>query len=85
MTYQKPIKTFGADTLMGAFVIAQDTANSREGSYAIEAFENKKIIKGKADDAEVLVPFHAVAILEYGTITEDAEKTDPYCGGGYSG
>lgn len=82
MTYKKPLKGFNATTLMGFPVDAMDEANKREGSYAIEAFEGRKTIKGKAEDAEVLVPFHAVKTAMYGTFTEDAEKADPYCGGG---
>lgn len=84
MTYKKPLKGFNATTLMGFPVDAMDEANKRDGSYAIEAFEGKKTIKGiGTNDAETLVPFHAVKTAMYGTFTEDAEKEDPYCGGGY--
>lgn len=82
MTYTKPLKYFIANTLMGTNISVSDTAESREGSYAIEAFENKKIIKSKSGDVEVLVPFHAVKTARWQIGTEDAEKADPYCVGG---
>lgn len=86
MTYKKPLKDFQGTTLMGQVLMAEDTLEGeRLGSYAIEAFEAHKTIKGKKeamDNGELLVPFHAVKSAMYATLTEDAVRTDPYCGGG---
>lgn len=89
MTYKKPIKYFQGTTLMDEPLSAGDNGIKREGSYAIEAFEAHKIVKAYTADPETgndiktLIPFHAIKLAEYVTITENAEKTDPYCGGGY--
>lgn len=81
MTYKKPLKVFDGITLMGEGIPAQDTATSRLGSDAISAFEAHKTITAEDDDKKVLVPFHAIKTAAYATMTEDAERTDPYCGG----
>lgn len=78
MTYKKPLKAFNGTTLMGEEISAEDTATSRLGSYAIEAFEAHKIIKTEAENRKMLTPFHAVKQAMYATLTEDAERTDPY-------
>ena len=81
MTYTKPLKAFQGTTLMSEIVGAQDTATSRLGSDAISAFEAHKTIKTEAESRVMLTPFHAVKSAMYGVLTEDAERTDPYCGG----
>lgn len=83
MTYKKPLKTFEGTTLMGEQIDANDTATSRIGNDAIEAFKAHKTIKAEAsENRKMLTPFHAVKSAMYGTLTDDAERTDPYCGGG---
>lgn len=81
MTYKKPLKAFMAETLMGESIVARDTATSRIGSDAISSFEAHKTIKTEVENRKMLVPFHAVKKANYDIFTEDAERTDPYCGG----
>lgn len=78
MTYKKPLKTFNGTTLMGEQISADDTATSRIGSDAISAFEAHKTIKTEAENRKMLTPFHAVKSAQYGVVTEDTERTDPY-------
>lgn len=85
MTYKKPFKVFQGTTLTGESINAEDTATSRIGSDAISAFEAHKTIKTEAENRKMLIPFHAVKSARYGVFTEDAERTDPYCGGGTDG
>ncbi|MEE0897604.1 MAG: hypothetical protein U0L88_08255 [Acutalibacteraceae bacterium] len=81
-TYKKPLKYFDGRTLGGYSFTAEDADGKRLGSYAIDAFEAHKTITAEVENKKVLVPFHAVKTAMYGTMTEDAEKADAYCGGG---
>lgn len=83
MTYKKPLKAFGAETLMGFTANAEDTADGKRiGSYAIDALEAHETIETEGTDKKILVPFHAVKKAQYGISTANAEKEDPYCEGG---
>lgn len=81
-TYKKPLKYFDGRTLGGYSFTAEDADGKRLGSYAIDALEAHKTITAEVENKKVLVPFHAVKTAMYGTMTEDAEKADAYCGGG---
>lgn len=80
-TYNKPLNMMEVDTLMGYEATAQDTIDGkREGSYALDAFNSKKIIKavGKNTNDEVLIPFHAVQKCSPATVAVSDRKADPY-------
>lgn len=73
-TYKKPTIEVNGTTLMGE--------NFSGDANTYEALKAHKTIKAKVDDKDALVPFHAVKNFDKIVSTEDAERTDPYCGGG---
>ena len=79
-TYNKPTLRVMIYTKMDGAAIAEGIM----AQAALDAYKAKKTVKGlDGDQHEVLIPYHAITQFQYGYITEEAEKADAYCGGGY--
>ena len=77
MTYTKPLKSIEVTTRGGSTFSATDTASQPIASDALRDFSNKQTMHIKGDNL-VLVPFHAVDVVEVTKSVTSVDRADPY-------
>lgn len=83
-TYTKVLKTINIRTLGGSVITVEDTVKAPVASTALadfEAFRTMQVVgtaQGSENEADYVIPFHAVEAIEVTGEIVQATKADPY-------